>query len=201
MSFELRRFKKCPLIKDNSVRSILLLVIIGCLCGACATTIHEQQDWKTFTSGAGKYQIIYPADWDARVAVPPAGIGPFYEPDILLDDEIQKVTFLEKQYDVWQGEFQVKVMANPKDLTLQQWADEFEVEDVMEKSETKLSGYPALKYSLFGYDHTIIEILSVYDGKLYCLSFAGANPNDPDIERHRRIYSRMLAGFSFLLLN
>jgi hypothetical protein len=67
-------------------------------------------------------------------------------------------------------------MANPRGLTLNQWADEFEVEDVIEKSDTKLSRRPALRFSVFGYDHTIIEVLAVFDTRLYYLSFAAQTP-------------------------
>ncbi len=177
------------------MRKIFLLILICCFSGCVTPQGHRE--WKTFSAVSEKYQIEYPADWEARVAYPPTGPGPFYEPDILLDDEAQKVTFLEKEFGLWQGEFQVKVLTNPKGLSLEQWADEIEVDDVMDESESELDGHRALRFSVFGYDHTIIEILSVFEGRLYYISFSGANPNDPDIGKHQQIYKRMLSSFRF----
>ncbi len=150
------------------------------------------------------YELKYQSDWEAIEAKPRVGYKVEWTGNILVDDELQKVTFLEKESVDWQGEFQIAVISNPDKLNLEQWIKKNEPQTVMgsslirEISETTLNGKPAKRLSIFGFDHERIEVISLYKGYIYRIGFAWDNPNDTEVERHKQIYNQMFLSFRFI---
>jgi hypothetical protein len=150
------------------------------------------------------YEIKYPSKWQVIEAKSRVGFKIEGAGDILIDNEVQKVTFLEKEFVDWQGEFQIKVISNPKKLNLEQWVKENEPQTVTGSSliqgisETNLSGEPAKRLSIFGFDHERIEVVSLCRGYIYVMDFAWDNPNDAEVEKHKHIYKEMLSSFRFI---
>jgi hypothetical protein len=163
-----------------------------------------ESGWGRYRNERGGYELRYPGGWEAVEAKTREGIGAVWADSVLMDGEIQKVTFREEDYQMWQGQFQVCVMANPGQLPLDEWISEHEPTDVTGGSliqataDTTLGGNPAKLLLIFAFDHEAIEVLYSREGRTYRVSFAGENPNDPEVNSHRALYSRMLSTFRFV---
>lgn len=169
-----------------------------------ALPVNQMTAWKTYRNKEYGYEIKYPESWEVIEAQPRVGTKATWAGNVLLEGELQKVTFLEKEYIDWPGEFQIRVLSNPDQLSLEEWIGKHEPQDVtggsliQEMSDTTLDGNPAQRLSIFGFDHEGIDIVSLYNGYIYYLSFTGSNPNDAEAERHQQIYTRMLSTFRFI---
>jgi len=165
---------------------------------------NKDIEGKTYRNKKYGYEVKYPEDWEVREAKPREGPRTAWTVNILLEEELQKVTFLETEYKLWQGSFQVRVMSNKDNLSLEQWIEKHEPQDVTGGSliqgilDTTLNEILAKKLSIFGFDHEEIEIVTLYEGNIYSLIFAGINPNDPNVERHIQIYDQMVSSFAFI---
>ncbi|NIM89854.1 MAG: hypothetical protein GTO17_02785 [Candidatus Aminicenantes bacterium] len=163
----------------------------------------KDSEWKTYQGKKYDYQLKYPPGWEVIEAKPKEGDKASWAGKILLEEEIQKVTFLEKEYEFWPGEFQVRVMSNKDNLTLEQWIDEHEPQDVtggsliQDISDVILNGKDAKRLSIFGFDHEAIVIVTLHKGYVYSLHFTGNNPNDPKVEQHKKIYDQMVSSFTW----
>lgn len=170
-----------------------------------ATSDAETNTWNIYCNAAHGYAVQCSEGWDTLEAVPRTGTGTAWANEILIGDELQKVTFLERRQSMWPGEFQIAVMANPDHLALDQWVDALKIEDVtggdliQERNPAVLGGMPAVRLSIFGFDHEEIAVIAAgKEGCIYYISFAGTNPNDPQVDQHRQIYERMLESFRFV---
>lgn len=163
---------------------------------------NEEGEWKSYRNKKYGYELKYPAGWEVIEAKPREGNKAVWGAKFLFEGEMQKVTFLEKGYDFWPGEFQVCIYSNPDNLSLEQWIDEHEPQDVtggsliQDISDVILTGKEAKRLSIFGFDHEGIEIVTLHEGNIYSLHFTGSNPNDPEVERHRKIYDQMVSSFT-----
>jgi len=169
---------------------------------ACAS---RSDTWKTYRNEKYGYEVKYPEDWQATEAVPRKGPQAVSEKDVLFGEEVQKITFLQERYADWQGEFQIKVLANPHLLSLEEWVENLEIEDVtggsliQEQAPEDLDGKSAIRLSIFGFDHEEIAVIGTDEkARIYFISFTGRNPNDSEVAEHRRTYKQMLATFRFI---
>ena len=164
---------------------------------------NKDGEWKTYRNKKYGYEVKYPEGWEVIEAKPREGIKTVWGVKFLFGEEMQKVTFLEKEYKFWPGEFQVCVMSNKDNLPLEQWIDEHEPQDVtggsliQDISDVILNGKEAKRLSIFGFDHEGLEIVTLYKGYVYSLHFTGNNPNDPKVEQHKQIYDQMVSSFTF----
>jgi hypothetical protein len=172
--------------------------------GAGIGLINKSGEWKTYRNRKYGYEIKFPEGWEVIEAKPREGNKTVWGVKILFEEETQKVTFLEKEYEFWPGEFQVKVMLNKDNLTLEQWISKHEPQDVtggsliQDISDRTRGGKPAKRLSIFGFDHEGIEIVTLLKGYIYSLHFTGSNPNDPKVEQHQQIYDQMVLSFTFM---
>ena len=159
--------------------------------------------WRTYRNDTHFYEIDVPQGWNTVEASRTEGAATRarQQHEILVEDELQKVTLFEQNYTMWQGQFQIRVLANRGSLTLEEWARNYRKESatgadlIQGVSDMTLDRKAAKRFSIFGFDHEAIEVVTMDKGNAYVLSFAGENPNDPDVERHRRTYERMLSTF------
>jgi len=160
--------------------------------------------WLMYRNKEFHYEVKYPKDWEFKEASPRVGKKAQWEGNIIFGEEVQKVTFLEKEYKLWQGQFRICVYSNSDNLSLELWIAKHEPQDVtggsliQDVSEINLGGEPAKRLSIFGFDHEEIEIVTLHQGKIYSVIFAGTNPNDPKVKQHQEIYSQMLSSFTFI---
>ncbi len=182
-----------------AIQILSFLVLVAPLEAAA-----REPGWYTYRNQAFGYQVEYPAGWKVLEATRRTSDSATWAGSILIEDEVQKVTFLEHEYEMWQGEFEVRVLENAKHRSLDAWAKNYEVQDVSGGSlieaveEAALGGRPAKRFKLFLFDHQGIQIVGFHRGRIYQLGFAGENSNDPNLKKHQAIYERMTAGFRFL---
>ena len=150
-----------------------------------------------------QYEFEYPTNWEVTEAKPRIGNKVEWAGDILLEGELQKVTFTEEEKKDWPGEFQIRVMENSNNDTVETWIENNKpkaagganllrgtVDTVLDNSEAK-------RLSIFGFDREITELVALKNGYIYKLIFDGENPNDPDREKHQKIYEKMVSSFKF----
>lgn len=187
-------------------RTLVLTALLACLMlgGRAAAQTAQPLTWASYRNGAFQYQVDYPSLWQVVEAKPRTDNKAAWAGDVLLEGELQKVTFLERPHGIWQGEFQVRVLANPDQWDLKRWVERDELKDITggslieEVRDTTLDGKPAKRLGIFMFDHQGIEIIALHKGRVFILSFAGGNPNDPEIKSHQEIYRRMVSAFKFL---
>lgn len=165
--------------------------------------IFAQVEWATYTNIEFGYEISYPTNWEVIEAAPDTNNQADWTGNILLDGQIQKVTFLEKDSQLWQGQFQVCVIENYDSISLHEWVTKNEPTDVFDESlvletlDTTISGIPAIFQSNFGFDHTAYDFTALHNNLIYSISFEGGSPNNDKEAEHKEIYNRMLASFRF----
>lgn len=161
-------------------------------------------DWEIYKNKKYGYEVKYPKDWKVIEARPRVRYKAEEAMNILLEGQLQKVTFLEKEHGGCGGDFQVVVISNLDKLSLEQWIRKNEPTDIsggsliMGISDTTVDGKPAKKLSIFGFDHEGIEIVFLHRGIIYSIGFTGDAPCDPEAERHQQIYQQMLSTFMFI---
>lgn len=144
------------------------------------------------------YEIAYPAKWSYVEARPRRDTNAEWAGAILLDSELQKVTFRESEAGISPGEFKARIVLNPLRWTIDTWIRAFRVLDITgddlveETGPARLAGRDASRAKIMLFDHDEVELAVVSDGGILCLSFADAeNLNDPLAREHARIYARM----------
>jgi hypothetical protein len=196
---------------ENTQKRFLSISALGFLLSAVIINffilppLWPEIEWNTYKNEKFCYKVNYPSEWQIIEAKPREGNKTEWAARILLNNELQKVTFLEKAPKIWPGEFQICVYSNPGRLNIDEWIEKNEPQDVtggsllQEVIEISLNGMQAKRLSIFGFDHEIIEIVVIHKGYVYSLSFAGRNPNDPDQKEHENLYNQMLLTFNLHL--
>ena len=175
-----------------------------------STSSAETANWKTYTNKEYEYSVQYPSNWKVVEAKPRIGNKPEWAGDILIqeENEVQKVTFFEQNYETYPGKFEIRVLSNPSNLTLEQWSRNY---DKIYKlltlvGETTLGNQTAKQFSIFSYEVPgNSAIASINNQNIYYISFADWDKyNDPNIavqigtENHPKIYDQILSTFRFL---
>jgi hypothetical protein len=157
----------------------------------------QEIEWKIYRNPEADFEIPYPADWQVHEAKERSGPGTRWEPEILAEGELHKTTFFEGGEAPWPGQYQIRVLANPKSLALEAVYSDFNLSDLWDGSEadTTLAGLPAKTWVRWKYDSMGREFLLVRADRVFQLLFDERSPNDPDVDRHRGIYSRMTQAF------
>ncbi|MEK8023726.1 MAG: hypothetical protein AAB229_07960 [Candidatus Hydrogenedentota bacterium] len=148
------------------------------------------------------YSIRYPEDWTLVEAVTRLDTNAEWGGAILLESELQKVTFQEQSGGIWPGEFQVRVLSNPEKLTIDSWTRALRVRDVSgddlvtETSSIALAGRSGSRAVIMLFDHMEIQLATEIPRGIITLSFAdGDNANDPLAREHARLYAAMAESF------
>jgi hypothetical protein len=171
---------------------------------------ESEKQWLEYSCEDYSYSIRYPDGYKVIEAKPRRETKSVWSAEVLSEWELHRVTFIEAEYEMWPGLFEISVMPNDDGLGLMDWVEDFinsaevalsepDTNDasIFGAGEVSIEGRPAIKLHLFNYDHTGIELFVDYSGVIYNLSFAGSNPSDPNVEEHRAIYIEMLESFAF----
>ena len=160
-----------------------------------APSPDETSGWKTYSSSQFGYSVNYPFNWEAVESTR----------EELIRDEIHKTTLLEKEYEFWQGTFQISILENPESLSLDAWVSQLRIESasganlIQKVEDIELDGNPAKKLDILAFDHDDIVVITVQNNFIFYLQFEDAdNPNDPGTEKHQEIYNQILSSFEFV---
>lgn len=178
----------------------------------------EYDKWQTYTNTAYSYRIQYPSSWEVveatqRVDMNPAWIGEFLVQEA---NEVQKVNFLETDPSYYQGRFEVRVLSNPNDYTLDEWASQFNI-PLQAAPDTNLAQIvgdayldeePAKQFEI----NTLvvpgeIGIVSMHNNFVYFIRFDDWEHVDADTEKYymaskrNEINTQILSTFEFIDAN
>lgn len=177
---------------------------------SCADEDESGVEWLVYENEEYGYSIRYPEGYKVVEAKPRRETDSIWGAEVLAGSEHHKVTFIEIEYEMWYGSFEISVRPDEERAGLMEW-----IENWLEREEIALTepdrgdstifgsgavnidGRPAIKLHFFNYDHVGIELFVENEGYIYNLSFAGANPNDPNVDEHKAIYSEMIESFMF----
>lgn len=169
----------------------------------------DQLDWNIYTNEEFGYTVHYPKNWEVIEAKDETGDQPQGATSILIDTEIQKVTFLGPTNETWQAIFKISVLSNQENLNTEEWAENLHIPLLTSpstnlaspSSEYMIDGQNAKSFSVFAFDRNETLIGFIKDGVIYTINFTADTPNDPDLEEHTKIYNQMLSSFKFLESN
>ena len=182
--------------------ALIFLIAAGSIPGQPHSANRRESDWLSYSRPDVGYAIQYPRGWEVVEAEPKKEPKAVWGGYILIGNEVQKTTFLEKNYDLWQGELQVILYSNEGGLSLDQWLEKNEPQDVeggslvQEVSDVLLAGHPAKQLSIFGFDHEQLQIVLIYKEYVLSITYTGRNPNDPQLKKHQEIYAFMIRSFA-----
>lgn len=203
-----------------SIRRVVLLLCGAILAVAAVSSVSApmrattedaaKPDRLIYTCEEYGFSIKYPVGYRVIEAKPRSETKSQWGAEILSEFELHKVTFIEIEYEMWPGQFEISVLPNEDGLGLMEWVERFmEKEEValvepdsddpsiFGVGEVTIDGKPVIRLHLFNYDHTGIELFTTHNGYIYNLSFAGSNPNDPSVEEHMALYVEMIESFEF----
>ncbi|NNM07502.1 MAG: hypothetical protein HKO65_20595 [Gemmatimonadetes bacterium] len=150
---------------------------------------HRSEDWG--------FQVSHPVHWRVVIASKGHRSGG-WEAEILSDEEIYKVTFLEPETQTWPGRYEVRLLANPSGQDLDAVISRFDLSDLWEDqpTDTVLAGQPAKTWVRWRADSLTREFLLVLPRGIAHLRFAESTPNDPALLEHKKIYAAMTESLS-----
>lgn len=186
------------------MRKLILLLLNISVLPFVISQEKATDEMKTYVNTEYGYEVSYPANWEIIEAAPDTNNKTDWEGDILLEGQLQKVTFLETGYSLWRGHFHIIAHANDDSLNLDEWLNEnvptdvFDESLVLETHDTTLGGMPAKLQLIFGFDHTSLNFTTLHHGRIYSISFEGESPSNDREAEHREIYKQMLSSFRFI---
>ncbi len=172
------------------------------VCGALVATPspgpgarrHVQDpEWAVYKSPDESYEISYPAGWRVIVGVARDSSASAWEPMVLGEDELGKVTFYEAADSFWPGQYQLRLLANPAGLDLDQAYAEFDLSDLWlgSAADTVVGGVRAKTWVRWSFDSLRRGFLVALPEGLLHIRFDDMNSNDPAFGAHREIYAAM----------
>ena len=157
--------------------------------------------WKTHQSEEWGFQVSHPASWMVEVAGDDRRGGGL-EAELLSEEEVYKVTFIEPENQIWPGRYEVRLLGNPSEEDLDTVLSRFDLSDLWENqpSDTVLAGLPAKTWVRWRADSLTREFLSVLPRGIVHLRFDESTPNDPALADHKKIYGEMTKSFSLRIV-
>jgi hypothetical protein len=186
----------------NRVRLFFWIGVV-LLISTMADAGDVSEQWRLYRNTAFGYELLYPSGWEVIEARPRISSKSTWAGFILQEGEVQKVTFRERNYYMWPGEFEIRVMRNDGKSDLNAWIATYDVKAIddssliTESADTALGSRSAKQLKIFMFDHQGIEIIAVNGDFVYLLGFSGENPNDPNQQKHSNICDHMVASFRF----
>ena len=192
--------------------AILAVAAAACVSAPMRAAAEDaaEPDWLVYSCEKYGFSIKYPTGYRVIEAKPRSETESIWGAEVLSGLELYQVTFIEAEYEMWPGSFEICVMSNEDGFGLMEWIERFwENEEVALQEpnsedpsifgigEVIIDGNPVVRLHLFNYDHTGIELYVAHGDLIYKLGFAGTNPNDPSVNEHKSIYNEMVESFEF----
>lgn len=169
---------------------------------------EETASWLDYKNSDYKFQMEYPDDWEAQVALKPQ------QPKA--QDEI---VFSQQNYDVFRASLTVRLYPNQERKSLESWWQAWLSEEDKKKEECKaedemapclhlrdllrkeesatIADQPALLIRLFRFDSEEECLFTAHENYIYSICYDGVNPNDPNFESNQKIIKQMVESFGF----
>jgi len=169
----------------------------------------ETAGWLTYRNEEYGFEIKYPEDWEEHKF--PGEIN----------KELFDISFMGPTLDsseiFMQGSFRILVWFNSNKLHLEEWMEEYRRETasgadlIQEIADTMLDKRNAKEVSVFGFDSTITEIITIDNNFIYKLIFYDYVIPEQDMHdvsryreayeqnyRNQQIYKKMISTFRFI---
>lgn len=167
----------------------------------------KPEKWLTYSNNQYRYSLTYPDKWDIIEAVSMAYPTSNDSSRILLNGELQKVTFfytgpLPQTFDDI-GEFQLTVYANKEGYSLDQWINNFKQSQqyslVIIAGNTQVNGIDAKNISISHFAENYTALVFSKGEYIYIMKFGvnstnGRNNSKADLV-YSEIYNKMANSF------
>jgi hypothetical protein len=175
------------------VQVIALALAGALLVGAGESGPPEDGKWSVYEHELAGIRVRRPTSWATIVAEERNEPSASWEPEILLEGELHKITFREGEGAFFPGQYQVRVVSNPDSLPLDAFLAHFDLSDLWNDTlgDTVIVGVPAKTWVRWSYDSLTREFLMMTRGGAVHILYDEHNPNDPDFAEHQRIYAEM----------
>ncbi len=185
---------------NNSLWVSLLSVTLTLFAGLPTGAAGQEAGWEVYRDSAAGFEISYPSTWNAVVARQRSSPGVTWEPEVLVEGELRKVTFNEIEEDFWPGRYQVRVLENPTGLDLEEVYSQFDLTDLWAEGsgDTVVAGLEAKTWIRWQYDSLGREYLLALPDRVFHLLHDEHNGNDPNFDVHHDMYVEMTESFKVL---
>ena len=164
--------------------------------GKSQTTIIDTLTWKTYRNDEYGFEMKYPIGWESIIK---QGVPDTFGKSLI------RFEFWEEGKNIWPANIRISIYSAPDNLDLSRWIIDHAPTDptgqnklVKEKSDTTLDAVVAKIARGSNFDSNERLIIAQKDGFIFMVGFDEENPNDPDLVKHSKIYSDILATFKFI---
>ena len=176
----------------------IVLVLLGAAVNDCCS---QDVEWQLYKNAVAGIQIFYPESWSVIIARERDEPLAVWSAEILEQGELHKITFLQEAIVLCPGQYEIRVLANPENLDLETFYAQFDLSDLFDESQadSTIGDLPAKTWVRWNYDSLIREYLLVIPEGVIHILYDEQNPNDPDFQNHREIYTEMTSSFRVLI--
>lgn len=167
-----------------------------------SSTLNIKTSLKTYKNETYNFSMQYPTSW--QVSEKPMS-GDFSLRKGITFPYARQITFSQITSNAIERPFDIIVIRNTKDYTLEQWEKEFFVPlvadpntNLAEKAgDIRVGNLHAKKFTVFAFDSTQAVVVTIYKDYIYYITFYHENPNDPSFDQTKLLYNQVLSSFLF----
>ncbi len=186
----------------RNIRELIIKRMFGnetsnVLTEASSSLVEKTSGWKTYRNTKYGYEIKYPSDWEYE-EVPHYLLYKSEAPS--LHEELQKISFSQTEYEMWQGKISISISPNNKQLSLDLWAKQYEEQtgEITGVSDFTLGGRQAKKFSIFGGDCTIINIATIDKAHAIVIEYEEQAQSIVDSKKFLPICNKIISTLKFI---